>query len=359
MNQTRLLDGAFLDTTKHLQADKSRSARKDEHRKALACSAVPRGRRSPPRRRSPKPSPKRSPVSERKAARIRKLCARRDLRGFWYATSCFTINPMIFQLQLDFIPLEVLWTSPYAFQKDSFIFSILLSFLFVLIVLNVPSKVHPFSYLFFIFLSFRHVSLSVPHGALSPGSPRRPAWRCWQGRTSRIQLLHVSYTWHSKGIDEAWLSCSKLFTWLSHVSFFRLHFSMVVICIMSEYVIVWHILTYIDILCFICILHVLNLFMSCVRLPPLFPNLGQAEVVAGKPRPSTESRDLAENLANVRSIPCGVSPCACQIEGRMGKNNTILKFGMWPGKRSEARDSEALCGIVTQIKSWSLDQGHS
>ena len=124
---------------------------------------------------------------------------------------------------------------------------------------------------------------------------------------------------------------------------------------------------------FVCILHVLNLFVSCVRLPPLFPNLGQAEVVAGKPRPSTGEPLLgrkSRKRAGYRggSIPCGVSraeyparsiPCACQIEGRMGKNNTILKFGMWPGKRSEARDSEALCGIVTQIKSWSLDQGHS
>jgi hypothetical protein len=110
---------------------------------------------------------------------------------------------------------------------------------------------------------------------------------------------------------------------------------------------------------FICILHVLNLFMSCVRLPPLFPNLGQAEVVAGKPRPSTGEPWLGRKSRERAEYPVRSIPCACQIEGRMGKNNTILKFGMWPGKRSEARDSEALCGIVTQIKSWSLDQGHS
>ena len=39
---------------------------------------------------------------------------------------------------------------------------------------------------------------------------------------------------------------------------------------------------------FIRILHVfLNLPRSCLRFPPLFPTLSQAEVVAGKPRPST------------------------------------------------------------------------
>lgn len=82
---------------------------------------------------------------------------------------------------------------------------------------------------------------------------------------------------------------------------------------------------------FVCILHVLNLFVSCVRLPPLFPNLGQAEVVAGKPRPSTgepllgrKSRERAEYP--VRSIPRGVSRAHAKL--REGWGRTILSSSL-------------------------------
>lgn len=105
---------------------------------------------------------------------------------------------------------------------------------------------------------------------------------------------------HDEAVANFWLD-------FPHVSFFRLYFSMVM-CIMSEYVIVWHILTYIEILCSLYVFYMYLIYLCHVwdfRL--CFQTLVRQKSSLGSRAPAPESRYLAENLANVRSIPCGVS----------------------------------------------------